>query len=78
MDSLINALEISETIQDAAGDVRGKECLHFVSLVVDSQEEREGEEGWSVVLNSKVIILLFGRNYPHQSYKDAQLPEGIW
>lgn len=45
-----------------------------------SEERRGGgeEEGRSVALATKVIILLFGRNYPHQSYRDAQLPKGIW
>lgn len=31
-----------------------------------------------MTLTTKVIILLFGRNYPHQSYRDAQLPKGMW
>lgn len=52
----------------------------FLSSGEPASEEESGSEGRKTEGEKgrdNVIILLFGRNYPHQLYRDAQLPEGI-
>lgn len=73
-------LIFSETIPDTAGDIVTNFFLYLAFLEAKKKMgmREDREEGQSVALTNKVIILLFGGNYPHQSYRDAQLPKGIW